>query len=146
MFGDLASSVTTMDLIQLATDSKYVSITTFRSDGTPRSTPVWIADLGDGTAGFTTGLDSYKVKRIGNDPAVELRQSDVRGNVADDATTVEGTARVVTGDEVSRVRVAIKAKYGLMFAVIVGWEKVKGLFRRGSSNDETCGVVVSARS
>ncbi len=43
---------------------KYVSLTTFKKDGTPRPAPVWISDLGDGTMGFTTASSSWKVKRL----------------------------------------------------------------------------------
>lgn len=63
---------------------KYVSLTTYRKDGTPKRVPVWIADLGDGTVGFTTASSSYKVKRIGNNPKVTLQPSDTRGNAQQD--------------------------------------------------------------
>ena len=54
-------------------DENYVALTTFRKNGERKNTPIWIADLGDGTIGFTTSKDSWKVKRIGNDPRVELQ-------------------------------------------------------------------------
>ncbi|NNC79410.1 MAG: PPOX class F420-dependent oxidoreductase, partial [Acidimicrobiales bacterium] len=44
-------------------DEKYLSLTTFRKNGEPKATPVWIVDLGNGTAGFTTASSSWKVKR-----------------------------------------------------------------------------------
>lgn len=136
-----------MDLTQLANDSTYVSITTFRKDGTPRATPVWIADLGDGEIGFTTGLDSFKVKRINNNPSVELRASDVKGKVEPHTPVVTGTARVVTGDELTRVREAIKSKYGLMFRIIMAWETTKKFVTRQSADDDqTCAVVITAAS
>ena len=43
------------------TDEKYVSLTTYKKDGSTKSLPVWIADFGDGTIGFTTASSSYKV-------------------------------------------------------------------------------------
>jgi PPOX class probable F420-dependent enzyme len=60
---------------------KYVRLTTFTKDGRRKKTPVWIADLGGGTAGFTAGADTWKVKRIRTTPAVELAPSDGRGRV-----------------------------------------------------------------
>lgn len=35
-------------------NEKYVAFTTFTKAGEPKSTPVWIADVGDGKLGFTT--------------------------------------------------------------------------------------------
>lgn len=136
-----------MDLSTLAVDSKYVSITTFRKDGTPRATPVWIVDLGDREVGFTSGLDSFKVKRIADNPSVELRASDVRGRVEPHGPVVAGTARVVTGQELDRVREAIKKKYGVAYTATKAWEKTKQTVKRESpADDRSCAVIVSAAS
>jgi len=43
-------------------DEKYMLLKTFRRDGTPVSTPVWLADLGDSETGFWTSSASGKVK------------------------------------------------------------------------------------
>jgi hypothetical protein len=43
-------------------DEKYMLLKTFRRDGTPVSTPVWLADLGDREIGFWTSSASGKVK------------------------------------------------------------------------------------
>ena len=61
-------------------------------------------------ARFTTGLDSWKVKRIRNSRQVELVPSDRKGNGNDDAALI--TATVVTGDEFALIYSAIKAKCG----------------------------------
>ena len=53
-------------------DEKYVVLTTFRRNGDAVATPVWIVGLPDGTAGFTTEIDSGKVKRIRNNASVTL--------------------------------------------------------------------------
>ena len=120
---------------------KYVRLTTFTKDGRRKESPVWIADLGDGTVGFTTGLDSWKVKRINNTPAVELSPSDMRGNVADDAPTVTGTAVVVSEGDAAPVSAAIKAKYGFQVTMINAIGKVKALIGRGE--DAPCGIVIT---
>ena len=62
-------------------DEKYVAFTTYKRNGETKSLPVWIADLGDGTVGFTTASSSYKVKRLRNDNRVILQPSDAKGNV-----------------------------------------------------------------
>lgn len=118
-------------------DEKYVRLTTFTRDGRRKEAPVWIADLGDGTVGFTTGLDSWKVKRIRATPAVELAPSDMRGNVKDGAATVTGTAEIVTGAEFAPVRDAIKAKYGFQVSLIKFLAKLR---RQDAAN---CGVVIT---
>ncbi|MEM9202393.1 MAG: PPOX class F420-dependent oxidoreductase [Actinomycetota bacterium] len=124
---------------------KYVSLTTFTKDGRPKPTPVWIADLSDGTIGFTTGLDAWKVKRIRNTPRVELAPSDARGNVADDAITTAGTAEIRTGAAYDPVERAIKAKYGWQFTAITGLERLKRIVKRTPATDGggTCAVVIT---
>ena len=112
------------------TDEKYVRLTTFTKDGRRKEAPVWIAALGEGKAGFTTELDSWKVKRIRNTPAVELAPSTVRGVVADDAPTTPGTAVVVAGADADPVQAAIKAKYGFTVAMIQVVNKVRAVLRR----------------
>ena len=37
-------------------NEEYVSLVTYKADGTPKALPVWIVDLGDNTVGFTTCL------------------------------------------------------------------------------------------
>lgn len=123
------------------TDEKYVSLTTFRKDGTPASTPVWIADLGDGTVGFTTASTSFKVKRIGNDPKVTLQPCNSRGVVTDGSDVVAGTAVIVTGADAERCRGFVKKKYGLQFAGITLFGKVAKLFGKGSGID--CAVKIT---
>ena len=75
-------------------DEKYVSLTTFKRDGSPVSVPVWIADLGDETVGFTTAASSWKVKRIRNNPKVLLQPSDSRGTARPGTEPVGGTAEI----------------------------------------------------
>ena len=54
-------------------EEEYVSLVTYKSDGTPRPLPVWIVDLGENTVGFTTFGDSWKCRRIRNNPSVTLQ-------------------------------------------------------------------------
>ena len=95
-------------------DAKYVSFTTFRKNGVPVSTPVWIAPL-DGQLVFMTNDNVGKTKRLAHTQRVELRECDVRGRVKDGAPVVTGTA-VVVRDEAgqARARAAITKKYGLL--------------------------------
>ncbi len=109
--------------------AKYVSITTYRRSGEAVSSPVWIAPLPDGSAGFTTGLDSGKIKRIRNNPEVALSVCSLRGNVAAGAEVVIATATVLTGDDVAAVQSAIIKKYGVLGRAIAIGEQISARFR-----------------
>ncbi|MEQ8840374.1 MAG: PPOX class F420-dependent oxidoreductase [Acidimicrobiales bacterium] len=122
-------------------DEKYVRLTTFTKDGRRKESPVWIADLGDGTVGFTTGLESWKVKRINATPAVELAPSNMKGVVAEGAATVTGSATVATGAASAPVEGAIKAKYGFQVSAMKAMSKVGKLFGRGEAAN--CSVVIT---
>ena len=115
----------------------YVRLTTFTRDGREKHSPVWIADLGDGTLGFTTDVESWKVKRIRNSPSVELTPSDARGNPTDGAATVSAIAEVRTGADFVPVERAIKAKYGWQYTAISALGKLRNIRGKG---DDNCGV------
>lgn len=112
-------------------DEKYVSLTTYRKDGSAKALPVWIADFGDGTIGFTTAANSYKVKRIGNDPRVTLQPSNAKGEVKDGTEVVTGTATVVTGDESDPYADHVKAKYGIQYRLVWVFGKFMNLIGKG---------------
>lgn len=113
------------------TAEKYVSLTTYRRNGTAVATPVWIAPLGDGRAGFTTGADSGKVKRIRNNPAVTLQPCSMRGAIVPGAPEVRATAVFVTGDAGAPVVAAIRAKYRLMSSLLLVGSTLRRLVGRG---------------
>ncbi|WP_432127152.1 PPOX class F420-dependent oxidoreductase [Streptomyces sp. bgisy082] len=93
---------------------RYVSLTTFRKNGTGVATPVWYAVEGAELYAWTR-TDSWKVKRLRNDPRVEAAVCDMRGNVAEGAARVTGEARLVTGEELRRVRKLLLRKYTWQF-------------------------------
>ena len=76
-------------------DEKYVLLTTFRKNGLGVATPIWIVGLPDGTAGFTTEIDSGKVKRVRNNPSVTLQPCNLRGKVTENAEVVAAKADVL---------------------------------------------------
>ena len=121
---------------------RYVRLTTFTRDGRPKHAPVWIAQLGDGTYGFTTGLSSWKVKRIRYSPSVEVTPSDARGTVADDATTISAIAELYTGDALDRIKRAIKTKYCWQYTAISALGRLRDL--RGNG-DENCGIRLTLK-
>ena len=94
-----------------AAAARYVSFTTFRRTGEPVATPVWIAPDGDELL-FVSEDPAGKLKRLRNNPRVELRPCSLRGVVADDAPTWRGTAAVHRDDlSLRRARRATARKY-----------------------------------
>jgi PPOX class probable F420-dependent enzyme len=79
-------------LLALA-DEHFVSLTTFRRTGVPVSTPVWIARDGD-TLLVTTPDGTGKVKRLRNDPRVELRPCSRTGAVKQGEPARAGVAEI----------------------------------------------------
>jgi len=120
---------------------KYVRLTTFTKDGRRKESPVWIADLGNGTMGFTTEPDSWKVKRINNTPTVELTPSTMRGKVADDAVSVAGTATIALEGDTTATQTAIRAKYGLEYRMIDLWSRISAKF--GKKDGTPCAVIIT---
>jgi len=98
--------------------SKYVSLVTLRKSGEAVPSPVWIAPLADGRAGFTTEANSGKVKRIRNNHAVTLQECTMRGKLIEGAPVVPATAEVVSGAAHDEVHRAIRSKYGLIVLFI----------------------------
>ncbi|MFD8686057.1 PPOX class F420-dependent oxidoreductase [Streptomyces sp. NPDC059651] len=90
--------------------SEYVSLTTYRKDGTPVATPVWAAADGDELFVWTKS-DSWKVKRLRNDSRVRVTVCDVRGRIAEGAPSAEGTGRLLDERGTAAVRRVIGRKY-----------------------------------
>lgn len=87
---------------------KYISLTTFRKDGTTVRTPVWFAES-EGKLVFMTRNDMWKYKRIRNNPRVTVAPCTVRGKIT--GPEFAGTARVLPQNEWDRARRAIRRKY-----------------------------------
>lgn len=112
------------DATLLLGDQQYVELTTFRRNGTPVSTPVWIAPDGDELL-IVTVDDTGKTKRLAHTARIELRTCDVRGRVAPDAPRYAARARVQRGaPAVARVKKAVGAKYGWWYRAMTFVEPV----------------------
>lgn len=90
---------------------KYISLTTFKKDGTPVSTPVWLARDGDHLY-VITDPNSWKAKRLRNSDRAEVAPCDMRGTVSGPATPAKATLLDDAGT--ARVNKLINDKYGLM--------------------------------
>ncbi|WP_030768493.1 PPOX class F420-dependent oxidoreductase [Streptomyces sp. NRRL F-2664] len=107
--------------------ARYVSLTTFRKDGTAVATPVWAVASGDELYVWTRS-DSWKVKRIRNDGRVTVAPCDVRGRVEEGAPVVEGRARLLDDEGLRRVRKLMSRKYTWQFWAV---DVPAALVRRG---------------
>ncbi|MDG9719517.1 PPOX class F420-dependent oxidoreductase [Streptomyces sp. DH24] len=90
---------------------KYLLLTSYRKNGTPVATPVWVVRDGD-ALGVWTAADSWKVKRIRARADVLAGPCDLRGNPTGDQ--LPATAEVVDEATVARYRQLITRKYGLV--------------------------------
>lgn len=120
---------------------KYVSFVSFRRDGTPVATPVWIAPYGDAELCFTTAGDAAKVKRVRADDRVTIQPCDMRGRLRPGTSPVEARARIVTDHEFRPVEAAVARKYGIQYRLVVWSGNFRELFRRTKTAD--CGVIVN---
>ncbi|MFI1920425.1 PPOX class F420-dependent oxidoreductase [Nocardia sp. NPDC020380] len=115
--------------------AKYVSLTTFKKDGTPVSTPVWAA-LDNGKLYVWTETNTWKVKRIRRNPQVTLQPCDFRGKTHGE--TVKGSALVLGDAGSENTRQLIKRKYGIIGQVIV----LGSTLRRGRTG--TIGIEIAS--
>ncbi|MFT3754920.1 MAG: PPOX class F420-dependent oxidoreductase [Pseudoxanthomonas sp.] len=102
----------------------YVSLETFRKDGSGVQTPVWIAPL-DGKLVIGTGGSSFKVKRIRNNSRVRLATCNASGKQIL-GPWYEGKARIVDATEAERGDAALTAKYGLQRRLLTFFAKLSG--------------------
>ncbi|OLF16174.1 PPOX class F420-dependent oxidoreductase [Actinophytocola xanthii] len=100
--------------------SSYLLVTTFRRDGTPVPTPVWVGRDGDELIVWTQTA-AGKVKRIRNNPVVEVAECDLRGRPK--GTPVKGTARILDAEGTEHGRRVLKRKYGISGRVVIGTSK-----------------------
>ena len=118
---------------RLRFDGKYLSVTSFRRDGTGVATPVWFVEEKDGTLLVDTGRDSYKTKRIRRDPHVRVALCSARGKLR--TPPLEARAEVLSEDELARVKAMIARKYRADMLVIRPLRVIRSALHVGPSND-----------
>lgn len=99
---------TTLDLL---TAGRYLSLTTFRRDGTPVATPVWLVRDGDALL-VITGAESGKAKRLRADPRALVATCDMRGTLTSEA--VPATGELLGPEETARAASEITRRYGIL--------------------------------
>lgn len=107
-----------------AASERYVSLATFKKDGTEIKTPVWIAAL-DAAPVVYTNATSGKAKRIRRNGRVRVAPCSARGDVR--GAWVDGSARIVS-DEATRTRAVQEFvnKYGWQMRLALVLSRLSG--------------------
>ncbi len=113
-----------MTTFQDLSDATFVSIESYRKNGTGVKSPVWITHE-DGKLYCWTGADSWKVKRIRNNPEVKLAESDAQGNLKSDQVPALGKVLDAPQDVKTQVGRMAK-KFGIRFRMF----QIVGMLRR----------------
>ena len=100
---------------------KYISLTTFKQDGTPVATPVWVVSDDGRRLLVWTGSQAWKVKRLRDNRRVLVSASDFRGRTHGES--YEGVGRILDIPRGSLVEPLLNRKYGLT-------RRLLGLFNR----------------
>jgi PPOX class probable F420-dependent enzyme len=87
---------------------KYLSLTTYRRDGSAASTPVWFV-VDEGRLFGWTSASSWKAKRVRRNPRVTIAACDFRGNVHGES--LSATARFLSESEGEHVQRLLLSKY-----------------------------------
>ena len=98
-------------------NQKYLSLETYKKDGTAVPTPLWFAQ--EGKVFYVYSLaNAWKVKRIRNNPRVRIAPCDIRGNLTGE--WVDAEARILDQAEADKPHRLLDKKYG--------WQKMIGNF------------------
>ncbi|WP_062990923.1 PPOX class F420-dependent oxidoreductase [Nocardia anaemiae] len=102
--------------------SRFALLTTYKKDGSPVGTPVWVAPDGERIVVWTNPK-TWKVKRIRRNPAVTLQISDGRGRPKSEQK-VAGKAELLDAAGTQRVRDLVSRKYGIIGTVLIRLHKL----------------------
>ena len=124
--------------------ARYVSFVSYKKDGTPVATPVWIVPFQGGYA-FTTDPDSYKIRRIRNDARASIVECDMRGKVREGATVFHGAALVLDTNDSHAVSELIRKKYSIGTKLLGILSIVKKMTGKGTTaGDAAIKVTINA--
>ncbi len=90
---------------------RYLSLASFRKSGQEVRTPLWFAE-GNAALYVMTRDDSWKYKRIRNNPRVRVAPCTARGRVT--GPWSEATGRILSREEEAPARRALRRKYWLL--------------------------------
>ena len=106
-------------------NEEFVSITTFKRDGTPVSTPVWVVGE-NGNLLVISEADSWKVKRIRRNGHIRITPCSARGKPHGE--TVEADATI--DSDTAEVENLLAEKYGWMYRTYMRFSALTRTLRR----------------
>ena len=110
-------------LLALA-DHRFISLTTFRRNGTAMTTPVWVGRHGEALV-VLTPAGSGKVTRLPHDPRVEIRPCGRFGAVEHGVDPIAAPARLREHpDAVAQARATIRRTYPIESRIVLGIERL----------------------
>ena len=122
---------------------KYLSLTTFKRDGTAVATPVWFVEQ-DGKLLIQTDLGSGKVRRIKANPQVRLALCNGMGHLR--GPKVNGRAEILEAGETVRVERCIKDKYRWDMLIIGPFRWAQRALSLGKVRGPTVGLAITPGS
>ena len=132
-----------MSSIDSLGDEEYISLTTFKRNGTGVATPVWVMRDGDHLYVITES-ESGKAKRLRNFSRVMIAPCDMRGRV--EGPSVDATAELLDDAGTEHVRELLLAKYGWKARAFGGLEAARSLvgrIRRRPSDSTRVGIRIT---
>ncbi len=124
-----------------AIDGKYLSITSFRRDGTGVATPVWFVN-DDGRLLVETDSASYKVRRIRRNGSVRIAPCTATGRLR--AGPLKAHAELLPDSELPRVDRLIRRKYRIDRVLVLPiYRAVEAVRRRGRPAGKTIVVAIT---
>ena len=121
---------------------KYLSLTSFKRDGTGVATPVWFVADGERLL-VTTDADSFKVKRIRRNPAVSVAPCSASGRLRGDP--VPATAEILPPSELPRVSALSARKYRFDRIFILPIYRLVQRWRGAGSGSEPAVLAITPR-
>ncbi|MGL6236700.1 MAG: PPOX class F420-dependent oxidoreductase [Segniliparus sp.] len=103
---------------------KYILLTTYRKDGTPKPTAVNAVRAGHELL-LLTPATSWKVKRIRNTPRVTLQACDRTGKKPF-GPALDARAAILDTAETKRAVKAVVQKFGLLARVAIATSELRG--------------------
>ena len=108
---------------------QYIAFESFKKNGDPVNTPLWAVE-DDGNLYAWTDANSWKVRRVRNNPSVRVAASDARGQPKGEWVAAQARINDSAAEE-ERIRKLLSKKYGFSYLMI----RVFNWFRR--SRDAT---------
>ena len=118
---------------EILRNQNYIALTTFRKNGQGVTTPIWFA-FDRGRIFFSTCEKYRKVRRMKNNPNVEIAPAKARNGAPSDykiiGKTIRGVVRLLEGEEAKTANRLLRKKYGFKYSFSYFILRV---FRQGKS-------------